>query len=155
MPAQVKENKRRNKTPDHILAQKREYYRANREARLAYQREYEEKTLRTSLVHTLRRILSNAKTRARLKNLDCDLTNEWVLERVRANDWRCEKTGISFTCSKRTRNPWKPSIDRIDSSQGYTTDNVQIVCMVYNNAKNTFTDDEIRHFAQELVNNTR
>jgi hypothetical protein len=54
----------------------------------------------------------------------------------------CAGTGIVFDEHK-ADNPriYGRSIDRIDSSRGYTTDNVQVVCNWYNMAKRSFTDD--------------
>ena len=68
---------------------------------------------------------------------------------------RCSKTGIPFNCDLRedgTRNPWAPSPDRIDSSKPYMKENVQWVCVMYNLAKQNWTDEEVMHMARELVN---
>ena len=39
-----------------------------------------------------------------------------------------------------------PSIDRIDSSKGYTPDNIQIVCCAYNMGKKNMSDDDFENF---------
>lgn len=38
------------------------------------------------------------------------------------------------------------SFDRIDSALGYTFDNIQVISMKANRAKNNLTDDEIKKF---------
>jgi hypothetical protein len=38
------------------------------------------------------------------------------------------------------------SVDRIDSSKGYTKDNIQFVCFMANIAKNKFSCDELINF---------
>lgn len=44
---------------------------------------------------------------------------------------------------KHDKSPWLASLDRIDSSKGYTKDNIQFVTMFANYAKNSFTHDEM------------
>ena len=46
--------------------------------------------------------------------------------------------------------PKTASIDRIDSSKGYTKGNVQWVCVFANLAKNTFKDELIKETFDEL-----
>lgn len=83
-------------------------------------------------------LLSNAKARSRSMGIEPDLSVEWLEEKVAHG--ACERTGLPFseelylTASK---DPFAPSLDRIDSSKGYTQDNVQLVCTIYNIAKAT------------------
>jgi transposase-like protein len=44
--------------------------------------------------------------------------------------------------------PFKPSVDRIDSAKGCTKDNVQIVWLIENYAKNRFTDADVLRFCR-------
>lgn len=37
--------------------------------------------------------------------------------------------------------PFAPSIDRIESKKGYTSDNIQIVCQIVNRAKNEYSQE--------------
>ena len=45
------------------------------------------------------------------------------------------------------------SIDRIDSSKGYTRENCQIVSVMANFAKNTFTDSDMKEFCKQIALN--
>lgn len=45
---------------------------------------------------------------------------------------RCEVSGIEFHMGSKTRHPFQPSIDRIDSSKGYESENIRLVCLVVN-----------------------
>ena len=49
------------------------------------------------------------------------------------------------------RNLHGPSIDRIDNNKGYTTDNCQIVCNMYNTGKGQHTDLEFLDFCKKVV----
>lgn len=67
---------------------------------------------------------------------------------------KCERTGIPFVLEKhesRMTNPYSPSVDRKDSTKGYTYSNVQIVCTAYNLAKNQMTDNEFLDFCKVVV----
>jgi hypothetical protein len=53
----------------------------------------------------------------------------------------CEVSGIRFSRSetgKHARNPWAPSLDRIESHLGYTPDNCRLVCVAANLGMNTW-----------------
>ena len=64
----------------------------------------------------------------------------------------CEVTGIPFTYGLNARNPWSPSLDRIDPSVGYTLENTRVVVWIYNAAKNVFSDSDVMLMAHALVN---
>ena len=44
----------------------------------------------------------------------------------------------------------RASVDRIDSSQGYTTDNIQFVAVIANFAKMAFAEEDLINFCQEV-----
>lgn len=48
-------------------------------------------------------------------------------------------------------NPFSPSLDRKDSSRGYVRDNVDVVCFMYNCAKNRFTDEDVLRFSHAFI----
>lgn len=80
-----------------------------------------------------------------------EFTRQEVFEVIK--EGRCAKTGIPFTFGAITglRNPWTPVPDRIDSAKGYSKDNVQWVCNIYNAAKQSWTDEEVEMMATALV----
>ncbi len=56
---------------------------------------------------------------------------------------RCEVSGLKFTSEQPTEKAARPyfhSIDRIDSRQGYTPDNIRIVCFAVNMAMSNWGD---------------
>lgn len=68
-----------------------------------------------------------------------DLKTQWELQ-----DGLCAYTEIPMGGKGATQ----PSVDRIDSSIGYTHDNIQYVCKAINLAKSTLSDKEMRDFVQ-------
>ena len=79
-----------------------------------------------------------------------ELTPEWIAEKLTAGF--CEVTGLAFVLTGEPRNPWSPSLDRIDSSVGYTLENTRVVVWIYNAAKNVFSDADVLLMAQAVVN---
>lgn len=73
-----------------------------------------------------------------------DLDYEFILDKL--NTGVCEVTGIYFDFSKpesTSKNPYAPSIDRIDSKIGYTKSNTRIVIWQYNMMKGELSDEEL------------
>jgi hypothetical protein len=66
---------------------------------------------------------------------------------------RCEATGIEwdFDTPGGHKRPFVPTLDRIDSSLGYTFDNVRVVAWIYNCSKSDWTDAAVLKMARGLV----
>lgn len=90
-------------------------------------------------------LTAGMKRRAESKGLPFDLTWQWVLERI--EDGACEVTGIEFDFESRA---FCPSIDQRIPGEGYTADNAQVVCWIYNAAKGVSTHEEVVRFADAL-----
>jgi hypothetical protein len=92
----------------------------------------------------------------RKKEVEFALTKGEYNEKIRASDNRCAISGILFNNSiKRTltydRRPFIPSIDRIDSTKGYTADNIRIVCCITNMAMMTWGEQPLFTLAKHLM----
>jgi hypothetical protein len=75
--------------------------------------------------------LIGARNRAKQKGMEFDLTKEWV----KARSEKCELSGLPFRPEYdgvHNRNPFAPSVDRIDSSKGYTQDNCRVILYCLN-----------------------
>jgi hypothetical protein len=79
----------------------------------------------------------------------CDLTLEILKDQWEQQQGLCAYTYLEM----RGKGALQPSLDRIDSSRGYTKDNIQYVCKAINLAKSTLSDKEMRDFL-ELVRKT-
>ena len=98
-------------------------------------------------------LVSRSKFFDKKKNFEkCDLTVEWVEKKMILCNFRSEYTGIKMFPSKTKFFPFKPSLDRIDNSKGHTKDNVKLVCMAENFARNNFTFDEFQEYLLETFN---
>lgn len=78
---------------------------------------------------------------ARKRGHEFSLTRDFVLGLLQ-NATTCPYTGVPFDyalLSKGTRNPWAPSLDRIDSTKGYVPGNVEITSVWWNTAKSDWT----------------
>ena len=87
-------------------------------------------------------MLRKAKERAIVKNLEFSIDSNFMRELINRSELKCEITKITFdlTHKKRekranfSRRPFAPSLDRIDSSKGYTKKNTRLVCCAVNYA---------------------
>jgi hypothetical protein len=96
-----------------------------------------------TILTTLSDIRSRGIDRANkhYRKFDLELWQLWDLWTEQAG--LCAVTKMPMSCEIGTwehKNPWKVSIDRIDSDQDYVIDNVRLVTHWYNNAKNTWGD---------------
>lgn len=100
-------------------------------------------------------LLDWARRRAKVKGLYFDLSLAWVKRNLAPG--KCPVTGIIFDvdCTNTTwrRNPFRPSIDRIDSSEPYRKSNCRIVVWIFNHSKSDWTDSEVLFMARGIVAN--
>ena len=97
--------------------------------------------------------LYNLTTRASKKGLEVTVTQEFLLELLKASEYKCCVTGLTMnleTHHRKKANPFKASLDRIDSSRGYTEDNVQWVCWSVNQMKSDKTKEEFEFWIKTL-----
>jgi uncharacterized Zn finger protein (UPF0148 family) len=87
-------------------------------------------------------LLSHCKGRAKSRSLDFNLSVDFLIDLYEMQNNKCAVTKLSFNFEKSEfeKRPFAPSIDRIDSSKGYTQDNVRLVCAAVNYALNEFGD---------------
>ena len=90
-------------------------------------------------------MVKSAKRRAKAKELPMDLTIDHISHLLEVQGYRCALTGKDF-CLKAVeqhKNPWSPSIDRLDHNKGYTADNVRLVATIVNEARGQHTDEDL------------
>jgi len=108
----------------------------------------ERKRSRLTINGRASKLISDVKRRIGIREFD--LTTAWAIDILKIGV--CQVTKIPFDFSG-IRSPFIPSIDRIDSTKGYTTDNSQIVIFAYNLAKDHWSHDDVMMMAKALVQN--
>jgi hypothetical protein len=74
--------------------------------------------------------LAKCRYRAAKRKHHCSIDREFIADRMRLTRGRCELTGLRFSTDRDdvANRPFAHSIDRIDSTKGYTRGNIRIVC---------------------------
>jgi len=100
------------------------------------------------------RILEGAKKR----NIQVSVTKEQILELLEKQDYKCALSNLPLIMSKsyskdRTNqiSSTTASLDRIDSSKGYTLDNVQWIHKDINKMKNNFNQDYFIEICKKIA----
>jgi hypothetical protein len=86
---------------------------------------------RSWIFKTLVKIRSRAKELSRTCSIDAKDIEVILL----SSGGRCAVTGLKFDlseCNGQGKRPFYHSVDRIDSSKGYTTNNIRLVCLAAN-----------------------
>lgn len=102
--------------------------------------------------YRIRSMFYSTKSSAAKRGIPFLLSKSDIAVQVELQAWTCARTGLSFDLrSFGGQLPFGPSVDRIDSNRGYEPGNIEIVCYMYNCAKNRFTHEDVLTFAQALV----
>ena len=92
---------------------------------------------------------------------DFDITPEWCLEQRDKQLNRCTYSGLEMIWAigymadglSLRLNPYVVSIDRVDSTKGYTKDNCVLVCWKVNAFKSDGNAQELLEFSMAIVDN--
>lgn len=89
----------------------------------------------------------------RLKNgRECVISVDDLVSMWESQGGLCAITGEQMTHIRgKGKIVTNVSVDRIDSSKGYTKDNVHLVCMIVNFMKNSFSYDDLVLWANKIV----
>ena len=97
-------------------------------------------------------LINNAKTRAKAKSLEFNITRDDVIVPE-----RCPILGIPLVRSDHAATDNSPTIDRIDPTRGYTKDNIHVISKRANVIKSYGTPEEhkrIYEYFSTLANET-
>lgn len=103
----------------------------------------------STLDRACKRIFSYAKKRAHEKSLDFDIDASFLEDLYLQQNGLCKYTGDVLMLQ--AGSPQTVSIDRIDSSAGYTRENVCLVTWEVNNAKQARSIDAFKILCQKVV----
>lgn len=101
---------------------------------------------------TLKKRLYDAQNRAKSKNQYYDIDLEFLYQLWNQQEGKCALTGIPMTTTKHGRTNTNVSIDRIDSSKGYTKDNIWLICSAVNFMKSNLNLEEFKQYCQAVIN---
>lgn len=96
-------------------------------------------------------IFTRLKTYAARRSLPFELTIEGVYKLFIKQNGRCALTGVEIKFPANCRDSGTASLDRIDSSLGYTKRNVQWVHRVVNFMKQTLSNDALVDWCRLVV----
>lgn len=108
-------------------------------------REYDKKyqaNKRKNFDYRLQMLINASKQRAKLKNREHSITVDDI-KAIYPADGCCPIFGMKLEFNNAGFRENSPSIDRIDSSKGYTTDNIQIISWKANRIKSYATVEEL------------
>lgn len=110
---------------------------------------------RSSVENSLLSIMWGARARAKRKGMECTITDSDILNLLLKQEGKCAATGIIMKPSKQEghkgKDPYTISIDRIDSTKGYIEGNIQLVCIVFNEFKNSYSLDIVTEVCKNYI----
>lgn len=115
---------------------------------------YKPKKGRTQM-HALAQVI---KHRAKLKCKECTIDTDFLWALWKQQKGRCALTGVQMQFPQRnvarkqpSQSAFNVSVDRIDSSRGYTPGNIRLVCLQINYALNKFGEESLLVLARALL----
>jgi len=102
------------------------------------------------LSNPAQRLFDWSKTRANKRGVYFDLLKEDIDRLFISQENKCAISGIEFTS-----NDYCPSLDRIDSSKGYSCDNIQLVCSCINRMKSNMIQDHFVNLCAAIADYKR
>ena len=102
-----------------------------------------------SVPHLVSQMLSAAKSRAKKYGFDFNIEKKDIENLLEKYNWTCQATGHKLT--SKFNDPYKVSLDRINSNKGYVKGNIRIVATAFNYMKNEYTDRQFYKIAKSFV----
>jgi len=101
-------------------------------------------------------IMRAVRHRARKNNIECYIDAEFLNVLLKKQGGRCAISGITLTFAKGQGHiSTNASVDRINSTRGYTSDNVQLVAHQVNTMKSNLNLSELMTWCNLILNNNK
>ena len=102
----------------------------------------------------LKQIVKNSKQKNHEYNIDCEYLKQlWEEQGAICPFTKHVLTLRTHSNDDIKKNPYQASLDRIDNSLGYIKGNVRFVALIFNYAKNTFSDQDVINFCIKVADN--
>jgi hypothetical protein len=159
----TRQRKYKEKNPEIIKAEKQRYYERNKNKLRQHYLDNKEQILaaakqgRTGKEGYLKTMLASAKSRAKQKGWEFDLELDALM--MIAGDF-CPVDGLPFDWDRQLEDDSTllltiPSLDRMDSSRGYTKDNVMIIGDKWNRWKSNMNLEDLELLIQYVRSVTK
>jgi len=97
---------------------------------------------------------SQAKRNAKFRGISFDLDSDMLWKKLLSTNQRCTLSGSLLEFFDRDKTSYtRASLDRIDSSKGYTIDNVQWVDLNINLGKSELSNEKYIEYCEHISNN--
>lgn len=111
---------------------------------------------RNPIKYRIKGMVEGAKVRAKKHGYPININRKFLLQLLEDQNDCCAITGIPFDHTPYAngsghQHPWGMSLDKIIPEKGYVKDNVRLVVCLYNMAKYTWTDEDVKRMATALV----
>jgi hypothetical protein len=128
------------------LRKKKDYYTKNKKMIRDRSNAYWQGSIETFMSDLFHRVKKCSTDRFGKKNrvVEFGITKDDLLDLWKRQDGKCAITGLEM--KHQWNSLYSISVDRIDSSRGYTRDNIQLVCKGVNLLKNTCPQQEALAF---------
>ena len=100
------------------------------------------------------RIFSRQKYEAQRGGKSWNITPEHAWEIINKQNWHCALSGVQFTPGG-ARNRTQMSLDRINSSIGYESGNLQYVTLVVNYMKKNLSDQDFISICKQVAGHAK
>jgi hypothetical protein len=139
-----KSKKYRENNREKVREKRKEYYENNKEEQKEKVKNYYHNNIekRKEYSKSPRGMLNHYRSKAKIRGINFNLTLDWTEEQIKLPEYNiCAISGIQFV--EEPHHAFSRSLDRIDSSKGYTPDNVRWVCYKLNSWKSDLTLHEV------------
>lgn len=99
----------------------------------------------------IKNVIKNSKKRNQIYDVNLEYLSEVWKKQNGICPFTKQKLELRTHSNKEKANPYSASLDRIDNSKGYIKGNVRFVCLMYNYARNNFSDDEVIDFCKKVA----
>lgn len=127
-------------------------YQDNREAKLL---ERKVRWKRYASDEPLKMLFYSARGGARNRKIDYKIKEIDIRNQFEKQNGKCFYTGLTMLIAWKTANPYQVSLDRVDSSLGYTVDNIVLCCQAINFAKSDYSKDVFMDFLTDISSQFR